>query len=123
MQTNLPQVNRDDDSAEATKVFFETYGEQILEFSANDVEATIGFFQSKGFDLDAAQITASVVLKQAKTENLPVFRLLDTLKGLNNLELSSIVGEILNNNRPSTSALGFKVQNSVDQNKSRDIAA
>lgn len=122
MQTNLPQAIRDD-SAEATKIFFETYGEQVLEFSANDVEATIGFFQSKGFDLDAAQITASVVLKQAKTENLPVFRLLDTLKGLNNLELSSIVGEILNNNRPSTSALGFKVQNAVDQNKSRDIAA
>jgi hypothetical protein len=122
MQTNLPPVQRQD-SAEATKIFFETYGEQVLEFSANDVETAIGFFQSKGFDLDAAQITALVVLKQAKAESLPVFRLIDTLKGFNNLELSALVGEILNNNRPSTSALGFKVQESADAIKSRGIAA
>jgi hypothetical protein len=123
MQTNLPPVASNTDSASPTKLFFDTYGKDPLEFSANDVEATIGFFQSKGFDRDAAEITAVVVLKQAKVEGMPVFQLIDQLKGLDGLKLSALVGEILNNNRPSSSALGFKMANSDDEYKTRNIAA
>jgi len=122
MNTNLPpQVV--EDSASATKLFFDEYGQAPLEFSANDVEAAIGFFQGQGFDRDAAEITAMVVLRQAKFENIPAFQLIDQLKGLDGMKLSALVGEILNNNRPSSSALGFRMGKVDDELKTRNIAA
>ncbi len=122
MNTNLPP-NIVKDSASATKLFFDEYGQAPLEFSATDVEAAIGFFQGQGFDRDAAEITAMVVLRQAKFENIPALRLIDQLKGLDGLKLSALVSEILNNNRPSTSALGFKSGKVDDELKTRNIAA
>jgi hypothetical protein len=123
MRTNLPPIETGTDSAAATKLFFDEYGQSPLEFSANDVEAAIGFFMGNGFDRDAAEITSAVVLRQAKLENIPVFQLIDQLKILDGVELSAMVGEILNNNRPSSSALGFKAANADDQFKTRNIAA
>jgi hypothetical protein len=123
MRTNLPPIESSTDSAAKTKLFFDEYGQAPLEFSANDVEAAIGFFMANGFDRDAAEITASVVLRQAKFENMPVFQLIDQLKVMDGVKLSALVGEILNNNRPSSSALGYKADNSEDQFKTRNIAA
>ena len=123
MRTNLPPIESGTDSAAKTKLFFDEYGQTPLEFSANDVEAAIGFFMTNGFDRDAAEITASVVLRQAKFENMPVFELIDQLKVMDGVKLSALVGEILNNNRPSSSALGYKAANSEDQFKTRNIAA
>ena len=123
MRTNLPPIESGTDSAAKTKLFFDEYGQAPLEFSANDVEAAIGFFMTNGFDRDAAEITASVVLRQAKFENMPVFKLIDQLKVMDGVKLSALVGEILNNNRPSSSALGYKADNSDDQFKTRNIAA
>jgi len=122
MNTNLPSTVIED-SASATKLFFDEYGQAPLEFSASDVEAAIGFFQNQGFDRDAAEITAMVVLRQAKFENIPVFKLIDQLKGMDGIKLSALVGEILNNNRPSSSALGFKLGKVEDNLKTRNIAA
>ena len=65
MATNLP-AQPIEDSAAATKLYFENYGETALEFPANDVTAAISFFQQAGFDLDAASTSASVILRQAK---------------------------------------------------------
>ena len=123
MRTNLPPVESGTDSAAKTKLFFDEYGQAPLEFSANEVEAAIGFFMSNGFDRDAAEITSAVVLRQAKLETIPVFQLIDQLKTLDGVKLSAMVAEILNNNRPSSSALGFKAANSDDQFKIRNIAA
>jgi hypothetical protein len=122
MRTNLPPPVVED-SAQATKLFFDTYGQNPLEFNATEVEAAIAFFQGKGFDRDAAEVTASVILKQAKIENLPVFKLLDTLKGLTTMDLSALVSEILNNNRPPSSTLGFKVATVSKKSQIRNIAA
>ena len=123
MRTNLPAPTSSTDSGAKTKLFFDEYGQSPLEFNANDVEAAVGFFQSKGFDRDAAEITAAVLLRQAKLESMPVFKIIDQLKGLEGLELSALVGEILNNNRPSSSSLGFKIVNSDDTFKTRNIGA
>jgi hypothetical protein len=120
MATNLPP-GPNADSATATKLFFDSYGEQPLEFNSSDVDAAVGFFESKGFDRDAATTTAITLLKQAKIENQPIFQILDTLKGFNNLQLSALVGEILNNNRPSTSTLGFRVANANKISQTRNI--
>lgn len=123
MRTNLPPVDANSDSASKTKLFFDEYGQAPLEFAANDVEAAIGFFMANGFDRDAAEITAAIVLRQAKLETIPVFQLIDQLKTLDGVELSAMVAEVLNNNRPSSSALGFKAANANDQFKTRNISA
>lgn len=121
MATNLP-IQQLEDSAAGTRLYFDRYGEQPLEFPANDVAATVAFFESSGFDKDAALVTAMTILRQAKLDQTPVYQLLDTLKRFEALELSQIVGEILNNNRVPTSSLGFRVAD-VIPNQSRNIAA
>jgi len=123
MRTNLPAPQETSDSGAKTKLFFDEYGQSPLELNANDVESAIGFFQGKGFDRDAAEITAAVLLRQAKLESVPVFKIIDQLSGLDGLKLSALVGEILNNNRPSSSSLGFKMANSDDEFKVRNIGA
>jgi hypothetical protein len=119
--TNLPENIRED-SAAGTKLFFDSYGQDPLEFNANDVSATIGFFEGKGFDTDAALVVSTVLLKQAKIDGTPIFKIIDTLKDFNGLQLSQLVGEILNNNRTPTSTLGFRATN-VNQNQTRNISA
>lgn len=122
MPTNLPiQIN--EDSAASTKLFFDVYGQLPLEFTANEIEAAIAFFQEKGFDRDAAIVTAAALLKQAKLDETPVFKILDTLKKLNGVEISALVGEILNNNRRSTSTLGYRAVPVLKANQVRNIAA
>ncbi len=120
--TNLP-VQGTSDSADGTKLFFDQYGQVPLEFSANEVSAAVGFFESNGFGKEAAQITASVILRQAKIDGVPVFTLLDSLKVLNGLQLSSLIGEILNNNRNPSSTLGFKTNSVSKSDQVRNISA
>ena len=122
MSTNLPpQVITD--SAANTKLFFDLYGREPLQFVANEVEAAIGFFTTRGFDLDAATMTATTLLKQAKLDNVPVFVLLDTLKSFDLTELNFLIAEILNNNRGPSSNLGFRVIPVTKFNQVRNIAA
>jgi hypothetical protein len=122
MPTNLPPVNKEDSGA-ATKLFFDRYGQNPLEFSANEVEASIGFFQSRGFDRDASIVVSVSLLKQAKADRTPVFQILDTLKTLTGLQLSALVGEILNNDRPASSTLGYRVAPDNQSTVTRNIAA
>jgi hypothetical protein len=119
--SNLP-VTSTTDSADATKVFFDQYGIQPLEFAANEVDSAIAFFTGKGFGETASRTTAVTILKQAKSENLSVFKLLDTLAGLDALRLSSLVAEILNNNRKSISVLGYRVTNVYKNDAVRNVA-
>lgn len=111
------------DSATGTKLFFDNYGNQPLEFSANEVAASIAFFEARGFARDAAEITAQVLLKQAKLDAIPVFKILDTLKVLDGVQISALVAEILNNNRSSTSTLGYRTLTVDKQNQTRNILA
>lgn len=118
--TNLPPSIKED-SGGATKLFFDNYGQQPLEFLATDVDSTIAFFTSRGFDDDAALVVSTVILKQAKIDDMPVYKLLDTLAKFENLQLSQLVGEVLNNNRTPISTLGFRTTNVIPV-QSRNIA-
>lgn len=111
------------DSASGTKLFFDNYGNQPLEFSANEVAAAIAFFEARGFVRDAAEVTAQVLLKQAKLDAVPVFSILDTLKTFDGVQISALVAEILNNNRSATSTLGYRVANIAKTNQVRNILA
>lgn len=107
MNTNLP-AEVIQDSAARTKLFFDTYGDQPLEFNATDVDACIAFFTKNGFEQDAAIVTSVALLKQAKIENVPIYRILDSLEKNVGIKLSALVAEILNNNRTATSTLGYR---------------
>jgi hypothetical protein len=119
--TNLPAVQLED-SAAGTKLFFDSYGQSPLEFAANDVDVCVTFFQKRGFGNDAAQIVAVTLLKQAKLDETPIARILDSLTSADNTSLNQLVGEILNNNRTSISTLGFRTDN-VIPSQIRNIAA
>jgi hypothetical protein len=122
MATNLPTPTKQD-SAEGTKFFFDSYGQSPLEFLSIEIDAATAFFQSRGFDLDAALITATTILKQAKSEGVPIFKVLDTLKLYDGLQISALVAQILNNDRKSTSTLGYKLANIDAGIQARNIAA
>jgi hypothetical protein len=122
LTSNLPPVNKSD-SAAGTKLFFDTYGNEPLEFLAAEVSAAISFFSSKGFDNIAATQTAAILLKQAKLDGISIFNILDKLSGFDTVKLNSLVAEILNNNRFPTSTLGFVTMSVEKQNQTRNIFA
>ena len=122
MATNLPSIEIQD-SAAGTKLYFNTYGEDVMEFSANDVTIAVNFFTRTGFDKDAAETVAVTLLRQAKIDAVPITQILDTLVGFPAKTLSQLVGEILNNNRVPTSLLGFRTEEVRPVAQSRNIAA
>lgn len=105
------------------KQFFDTFFTESISYPANQVDAVVGFFENRGFDESASTSIAAVLLKQAKIDNVNVFSLLDTLKGLTEVQISGIVAEILNYNRPKSSVLGYKIEQSTEYLEKRNIKA
>lgn len=119
--TNIPSqpfTNSD----QFVKQFFDRYYDKPLEFPANEVDAVVAFFEKRGFEKAAAASVATVLLQQAKIDNVKIFKLLDTLSGLEDVKLSTLVAEILNYSRSKTSTLGFRVENTVNLTEARNIA-
>ena len=120
VKLNLP-VKKDSSSSSKVKRYFNTYYEKQLAYPANEVDAVIGFLESKGFDRPAAQSTGAILLQQAKIDGIKVFELLDTLKTLDKLQLSYTVATVLNVNREKVSTLGFRVTNTNKPLEARNI--
>jgi len=112
--SNLPAQVQSTDSAEKTKNFFDGYYDEGIAFSSSEIDAATGFFKSKGFEESAAVAVAAVLLREAKKENLKVFELIDALKNLDEIDLSSTVREVLNYNRLRISTLGIRVDRSQE---------
>ena len=109
--SNLPIQNVESDSADAGKKFFNTYYQQGYTVSSDIVDASIAFFVSHGFDQSAAESISTVLISQAKAQNVNVFTFIDTLKTLDGAQLSNVVKQILNNNRLRISTLGTRYSN------------
>jgi|TARA_E500000318_G_scaffold37662_1_gene36244 hypothetical protein len=93
------------------------------EINGGQYDAAIAFFRNKGYDVQASESIAYVLMKQAKVDNANVFSVLDTLKGATDLELSQLVAEILNAYRYKTSVLGYKNDRSTQSHITRNIKA
>lgn len=102
---NIPQQRLESNSDLTVKVF-DQYYQAPIDINNNELTAMIGFFESRGFGKDAAESTAIVILKQAKKDKYNPMQILNTLSGLDNVEISGLVAEILNYNRFKTSSLG-----------------
>jgi len=118
--SNLPKQSSTD-SADKVKTFFDRYFTKELSFAANDVDSVVGFFTKRGFDTVSATSTAVVLLQQAKLDNVKIFKLVETLRGLNDVQLSALVAEVLNYNRDKTSTLGYRVTPKTDTTEARNI--
>lgn len=119
MAGNLPLNAQTGDK---TKKFFENYYSKRLEFTSNEVDAVLQFFEKRGFSLSSATSVSSILLQQAKIDDVKVFDLLDTLKGLSEVQLSALVAEILNLNREKTSSVGYRVDETQAVYEARNIA-
>jgi hypothetical protein len=119
--SSLPQSKPSNYSDKGVTTFFDNYFSKKLSFPTNQVDAVITFFEKRGFDKSAAISVATTLLQQAKLDNINIFKLLDTLKGLNEIQLSAVVTEILNYNRPRTSTLGYKRDQAVEKFEKRNI--
>ena len=120
MSTNLPTTSIADNSI-GVKQFFDNFFKNQVMFPSNQIDATVGFFLKREFDIESARSTAIVLLNQAKIDNVNVFELLDTLKSLTTIQLSQIVAQVLNTSRDKTSLLGYRVQPVVNVYESRNI--
>ena len=118
--SNLP-VDKNKDSGQGVRLFFNNYFNETITFPAGEIDAVVGFFKKRGFDDLASNSTAIILLQQAKIDDVEVFRLLDTLKGLTEIQLSSVVAEVLNYNRQKNSTLGYRQQDTSDSLEKRNV--
>lgn len=109
------------DSAKETKEFFDRYFTKQISLTSNEVDTVVGFFTKRKFSKDAAIAVSTVILQQAKAENKNVFALIDTLEGLDQVEISKLVSAILNNNRSKISALGYKNTYNTQTTENRNV--
>ena len=120
MTTNLPNTQKPDSSNEVKQFYNQNYT-GFINFPSNEVDAVIGFFQSRGFEKTSAIAVGTAILQQAKIDDVNVFELIDTLKKQDTVQLSNVVTEILNYNRQKISTLGYKISNTANRTESRNI--
>ena len=118
---NAGQGKFNKDNSESQKRYFNNYYDTPINHTPSEVDAVIGYFRKRGFDEVAAINTATVLLQQADIDEVPVFELIDTLKGATEIQLSNIVAQILNLNRSKTSVLGYRSLNSDELFDQRNI--
>ena len=114
--TSFDKSNSDDQ-----RKFFNNYFKSEINYNASEVDAVIGYFLKRGFDKLAAINTASVILQQASIDEVPVFELLDTLSGIDDVQLNNVLAQILNLNRQKTSMLGFRSKSDQELFDQRNI--
>lgn len=102
--SNLPPEST---PSEQTLQAFNNYYSAPVELNATVLAAMTGYFTSRGFGEVSAESIAVTIMTQAKQDGYDAMQILDTLKGLNSVELSGLVSEILNYNRFKTSSLGY----------------
>ena len=117
--TNVPITQLT--NASLVKTFFNNLTKTPMSFPAGEIDAVIAFFVKRGFDKNAAGSISIVLLNQARTENVSVFTLLDSLKVLTDVQLSQVVAQVLNASRDRTSLLGYRKAPITNTYESRNI--
>ena len=120
MAINLPTTTAGDSGVEVRQ-FFDKFFVNQISFPSNQIDAVVGFFLKHGFDADSARSTSIVLLNQARADNINVFELVDTLKKLNEIQLSQVVAQVLNTYREKISLLGYRIAPIANNYESRNI--
>lgn len=101
---NVP-VTKNSNTNSTVRVF-DQYYQVPVDLNNNELVAMTGFFEKRGFTKEAAESTALVILRQSKKDGYNAMQIMDTLSGVSNVEISSLVAEILNFNRFKSSLIG-----------------
>jgi replication initiation and membrane attachment protein DnaB len=115
--TNNANTN---DSAKNTLDFFENYNKQQINLKSSDIDQFQSLLVKKGMQELAARETTTLILKQCNIDEVDPQTIYSQLKETPNMELTDLLGEILNINRPVSSTLGTKL-NFGDNNAKRNI--
>jgi hypothetical protein len=118
--TNIP-TKTNSDSGNSTVQAFDAYYTKPLEIKVSTINGMTGFFESKGFDKISAETISVAIIKQAKQDGANPMEILDTLIGLDKVEISAVVAEILNYNRYKTSFLGYAQEFSPVEEVNRNV--
>lgn len=118
MLSNLPVAMSSLDSA--TKEF-QSFSASQIEVNPTILAAITGFFNSKGFNEISSETIASIIYTQSKNDGYNPMQILDTLKTLEDVELSALISEILNYNRFKSSNLGIAEIFSTNEIIARNI--
>lgn len=121
MTTSVSGIEKKNDSAGEVKEFFNKYFTKQINFTSNQVDSVVGFFEKRGFEKQSAIAVSTAILQQANLEGTPVYSILDTLKGLDEVQLSQLVTTILNVNRSKSSALGYQISPKEKSREARNI--
>lgn len=81
------------------------------------------FFTSRDFGEVSAETITLIIIRQSKKDSYNPMQILDTLRGLNSVELSGLVSEILNYNRFKSSSLGYAQKFITNSEVARNIIA
>lgn len=106
MYTNIPSEKQASSSDQTQKVF-DQLSTASPQLDNNLLVAMKGFLETRNFSEEAAETISIAILNQAKKDNLNAMAILETIKGLKQAELSSLVAEVLNYNRFKSSSLGI----------------
>ena len=114
-------INKNTDTSAQIREFFDRDLNNRISLSSNQVDSIVGFFKKRGFEESAAISVSTVILQQAKKDNTNIFKIIDTLNGLTNVQLSDLVATILNNNRSKISNIGYTNRNTSTTREQRNI--
>jgi hypothetical protein len=118
---NIPQ-EKSSSSSDLTVQVFDQYYQLPVELNNSELTAMKGFFEKRGFEDVAAEETAITILKQAKKDGYSAMQIMDTLRGLDTVDVSGLVAEILNYNRFKTSLVGISQSYAPAEEINRNIA-
>jgi hypothetical protein len=115
--SNIPVTVTDNKTVQQFDNFYST----PVEVDSSVLAAMKAFFTSRGFGEVAAESIAVIIITQAKQDGYKPMQILDTLRGLNEVDLSGVVSEILNYNRYKSSSLGYAQTFNTNPEISRNI--
>jgi hypothetical protein len=118
--SNLPATG---DSVDSTVQTFNSYYSAPIELNSTTLAAMTAYFTSRNFGEVAAESIATTIMIQSKQDGYNPMQILDTMRGLTDVELSGLVSEILNYNRFKTSSLGYAQPFKPNQEIFRNIIA
>ena len=110
MTTNIyTNSSNSNDSAKSTLDFFENYNKKQINLKSSDIDQFESLLQKKGMQELAARETTTLILKQCSIDEVDPQTVYEQLRQTPNMELTDLLGEILNINRPVSSTLGTKL--------------
>jgi hypothetical protein len=106
----------------ANNVYLRTiYTQTNIPIDAGTYDALKGFFGSNGFSDIASDSITFAILYQAYVDQYNPMQVIENIKGLDGVQLNSLVTEILNYNRFKTSFLGRSAAYQTTPSVTREI--